>query len=178
MFNKMYWYNSPDLALFLKDPLQETSRKERKALLIVSVLGIFIAHTGFVPTEITALGIVFKTGEQTAWYVMLALISLYFLCSFSLYCSVDYVTWRNAARADLVGKAFKDISDQQIPARPVPGRPLGAVSAVAERVGSLYRVPQGIESQIWVLRCAFDMLLPILLGAYATFILAFMAIKL
>jgi hypothetical protein len=173
MFKKKYWYNSPDLALFLKDPLQETSRKERKALLIVSILGIFIAHTGFVPTEITALGIVFKTGEQIAWYVMLALISLYFLCSFSLYCSVDYVTWLNAARADLVGRAFKDISGQ-----PTPSRPLGSVSAVADRVGSQYNVTQGLESQIWTLRCAFDMLLPILLGTYAIFILAFKAITL
>jgi hypothetical protein len=175
MFNKKYWFNSPDLALFLRDPLQEISRKERKALLIVSILGIFIAHTGFVPTEINALGIVFKTKEQTAWYVMLALICLYFLCSFSLYCSVDYVTWRKAARADLF-RIHKQLAD-----RPTPGISLlGPINAVSEQVrkqvGDHYSLPHGLESQIWTLRCAFDMLLPILLGAYAIFILVFMAI--
>jgi hypothetical protein len=171
MIKKVHWFNSPDLALFLKDPLQEITRKERKALLWVSTLGIIIAHTGLVPTQITALGLVFTAKKQTAWYVILSLINLYFLISFSLYCAVDYVAWRSAARADLFGKAYKQISDQSVSARSLHSG--AAAHAAADRVGDLYHVPYGLESQIWRVRCAFEMLLPILLGVYATFILAY-----
>jgi hypothetical protein len=64
----------------LRDPLGEVARKERRALLGVSAVGIVIVKSGLVPSKVTALGIKFNQTDQRSLLVALGLSS----CIFSL----------------------------------------------------------------------------------------------
>ncbi len=44
----------PDEKLF--DPLSEVTRKERRALMVISLMNIFIIKTESIPSQISALG--------------------------------------------------------------------------------------------------------------------------
>jgi hypothetical protein len=163
MLKTSHWYNSPDLQMFLKDPLLETTRRERTSLLGAATVGVLFAHTGLVPQEISVLGIQFSPLERLAWCMILALIVCYFLVAFSLYCVTDYVSWRRAARADLFRQAHDQLSSLRTPST----APLGSSTAAAQKVGDQYATPYRIESRLWQARCAFDMLLPVALGIYS-----------
>lgn len=78
----------------LTNLLSDITRKERKALLGTSVLSITLALTGLVPTKITALGIEIAQSNQGWLFVILVLIVVYFLNTFIVYGSVDYLVWR------------------------------------------------------------------------------------
>jgi hypothetical protein len=161
MFKIARWYNSPDPQMLLKDPLLETTRHERTSLLKAAMVGVFFAHTGLVPKEISILGLQLSAEQQTAWWVILALIVSYFLVAFGLYCATDYVSWRRAARADLTQKARAGLS-------PRPSQDtLGTSTAVHEKVGDLYKTPMHIESWLWNTRCLFDMVLPVAVAVYS-----------
>jgi hypothetical protein len=163
MFKSSHWYNSPDLQMFLKDPLLETTRRERTSLLKAATVGVFFAHTGLVPKEISVLGIELSTEQRMAWWVILALIVSYFLIAFGLYCITDYVAWRRAARADLFRKAQHELSRGPDRSTAV----LGSTTAAAEKVGNLYATPYRIESRLWKTRCFFDMVLPVAFAVYS-----------
>jgi hypothetical protein len=165
MFKKVSWYNSPDLKLFLQDPISAGTRRERTCLLLAATVGIFFAHTGLVPQEISVLGIKFAAKERLAWWLILALIVFYFLFAFGLYCVTDYVSWLRTARDDLFRQEYARLS----PPHTAPTKPtLGTHAAVAEKVGDQYATPRFlIESRLWNIRCAFDLLLPVAIGIYA-----------
>jgi len=172
---KTPWYRSPNIKLFLADPLKELTRKERRTLLLMGSLGIVIAHTGLVPTQITALGIQFQTSQRTALYVIFALAVLYFLCAFMLYCTLDFVEWKRDARADRFSQEVEHLKAAS--EKPSDSRPLGSDAAVHAKVGDQYRVSPGRESQLWRIRCTFDMFLPCLLGVYSIIALSVQALR-
>lgn len=60
----------------LSDPLSEVTRKERKFLLGVSMIGLFVSYSGIVPTKIAALGIELSTTDQKSFLILLALVTL------------------------------------------------------------------------------------------------------
>src|SRR5882724_3535200 len=64
-----------------RDPFGEVTRKERRALLALSVLGILIGRTGMMPTKIESVGITFTTDHQTVTLYLLAAATFYFLCA-------------------------------------------------------------------------------------------------
>jgi hypothetical protein len=169
MFRKVHWFNGPNVALFLKDPLLELTRRERTSLLAVATVGLFIAHTGLVPTQITVLGIVFEPHQRVAWYVIASLVVAYYLSAFSLYCVIDYIAWSGSARTDVEGTARKQLTSTERP-------PLGENAAVLRKAGNQHKMPYGIESQVWSVRCAFDMVLPVVLGLYSVVALLFVAL--
>jgi len=86
---------SPDV-LRLRDPLSEVTRKERRALLGISVLGIALVHTGIVPSEVAALGITLNAPEQSKLLLLMALVCAYFLIAFVVYAFSDYAAWQRA----------------------------------------------------------------------------------
>lgn len=78
----------------LSDPLSEETRKERRYLLCISSLGIFMVKTGFIPTKITALGIEFSETDRNTLLKVIAAIIIYFLVAFVLYSLADYWSYR------------------------------------------------------------------------------------
>jgi hypothetical protein len=82
--------------LAVKDPLSETTRKERKSLLGIGIVVIAIVKTGVIPTRIEALGIEFSTTEQQYLFRVLSAVVIYFLCAFTIYAVADFIAWRLA----------------------------------------------------------------------------------
>ncbi|HVF60811.1 MAG TPA: hypothetical protein VNJ70_13470 [Thermoanaerobaculia bacterium] len=80
--------------LRVSDPLSEVTRRERKALLAVSAVGVAIVRTHLLPTKIVALGVDFSSTNQNALLNILALIIGYFVLAFLIYASSDFVAWR------------------------------------------------------------------------------------
>jgi uncharacterized membrane protein YqjE len=95
-----------EIGLGVEDPLSEETRKERRALLGASGLGILVVRTGLVPTKISALGIEFSTRDQRSFVVAVAVVVAYFFVAFLIYAISDFIVWRAAlhstGRANLV----------------------------------------------------------------------------
>jgi hypothetical protein len=88
---------SPDL-LRLRDPLSEVTRKERRLLLGVSLLGVALVQTGLLPTEISALGVKLSAADQSKLVLLLAIVCLYLLSAFLAYAASDFLAWQVALR--------------------------------------------------------------------------------
>lgn len=82
--------------LIAYDPLSEVTRKERRALLGISVLGVALVKVPLVPEKISTFGIDFSRPNQQTFLAIYAAIVLYFLAAFLIYAFTDYVAWRRA----------------------------------------------------------------------------------
>lgn len=82
--------------LIAYDPMSETTRKERRALLGLSVLGVALVKVPLVPEKISALGVDFAPSNQRAFLAIYAFVVLYFLVAFAIYAFTDYVAWRRS----------------------------------------------------------------------------------
>lgn len=82
------------IEILLEKPLSETTRKERRALLLVSTVAIAVAKTGLVPKRVPALGIEFSPTESSALLILLSLVIAYFLVAFVVYALADIALWR------------------------------------------------------------------------------------
>jgi len=80
----------------VRDPLSEVTRKERRFLLGVCVIGITVVKTGLLPTKISALGIEFGTSDQKSLMLVFFLVTIYFLAAFVIYGLTDFFAWRLA----------------------------------------------------------------------------------
>ncbi|WP_194091539.1 hypothetical protein [Vibrio hibernica] len=78
----------------LREPLNETTRKARRNLLAVSVLGIVTAKVGLVPTKISAFGVEFSSSNLEALMTLLALAIAYFLVTFIVYIVSELQAWQ------------------------------------------------------------------------------------
>lgn len=78
----------------LREPLNETTRKSRRNLLAVSVLGIVTAKVGLVPTKISAFGVEFSSSNLEALMTLLALSIAYFLVTFAVYIVSELQAWQ------------------------------------------------------------------------------------
>lgn len=89
-----------DLIAF--DPLSEVTRKERRVLLGLSVLGLALVKVPLVPERFATLGIEFTRPNQSTFLTIYALVVFYFLVAFLIYAFTDYVAWRRErVRRDL-----------------------------------------------------------------------------
>lgn len=80
----------------LKDPLSDVTRKERRSLLVASVIGITIVKAGLIPSKISALGIEFVQTDKRLLLIGLGVVILYFLTAFVIYALSDFIAWRLA----------------------------------------------------------------------------------
>jgi len=80
--------------LFKSDPLREVTRKDRRALLRISVIGIVIVKANIMPTKLTAFGIEFGKTDQNFLLLAIFLITLYFLFAFAIYAFSDLMEFQ------------------------------------------------------------------------------------
>jgi hypothetical protein len=85
----------------LFSPLSDDVRKERRALLIASIIAIAIGASGIVPTRITTLGIEFSSGDRIVLLRIVAVIIVYLLGAFVLHAVLDGLDWHARYRAEL-----------------------------------------------------------------------------
>lgn len=80
----------------LTDPLNELTRRERRLLLVVCLIGLFFVLTGAIPKKIQALGIEFDKFDQQWFLFLFAAIVIYLLFLFVIYATSDYIKWKAA----------------------------------------------------------------------------------
>lgn len=78
----------------VSDPLSPHTRSVRKALLIASVIAIFVSTTGLVPEKISALGIDFSQTDRGTMLRILVWVLSFQLLSFIAAAASDFVAWR------------------------------------------------------------------------------------
>ena len=130
------------MARDLYDPLSDVTRKERRLLLAVSIVGIGIVKTGLLPEKISALGIEFGHADQKALLGIFTLIIAYFLAAFVVYAAADWMAVIFSTRQEFAAKRRK---------------------ADAE---DLYLVPN-LQNAVLLIRAVFEFLLPIVVGIIA-----------
>jgi hypothetical protein len=149
----------------VRDPLSDVTRKERKALLAASLIGLFIAKTGLLPTEVSALGVKFDFSDQKAILGVLALVTAYFLVGFALYAASDFLAWRWAFRLtqrELRERKMRMSEDEASREREIEMR---ASSQLGFSNLVLFARP------ISAFRAAFEFLLPVVFATYAVAVL-------
>jgi hypothetical protein len=148
----------------LRDPLSAVSRKDRRALLAVSLTGLTVVWTGLIPSQIATLGIQFSAGDRSSLLKLLALVILYFMVTFTAYAWADFIVWR-LAYLQFVRSEFDDAVDgQELQA----DRKGDFEERLNFRVLQLYRV----TPKSAMLRAAVDFVLPIAAAVWALVALA------
>lgn len=84
------------IEVFYKDPLGEVTRRERRSLLIASVLGLIIYFTGMVPEKFEMVGIIFTESQKSYFIIILQLVIIYFILIFSLYAYDDFKIYKSS----------------------------------------------------------------------------------
>ena len=87
---------------FLKDPLSDITRKERRNLLLTSIFGILVIKMGLIPTHISALGIELTAPNQQVFPKLVGYIVIYFLIAFFICGLSDFFIWRKKLQDYLV----------------------------------------------------------------------------
>ena len=80
----------------LIDPLNEVTRKERRALLGTSLLTLAIVWGNLVPKEIKALDIKIEASEEAGLFLSLSVALLYFILAFIVCAYSDFTAWRRS----------------------------------------------------------------------------------
>jgi len=102
---------SPDL-LRLRDPLSEVTRRERKVLLGISLVGVAFVQTGLLPTEISALGIKLTAIDRKMLVILLAVVCLYFLFAFLAYAASDFLAWQMSLHDAISQRVRESVEDR------------------------------------------------------------------
>ena len=150
-------------SLQVGEVLRDVTRAERRILLGVSMLSVAVAHTGLIPSKISALGIEFERADQRALLVILVIIVVYFTLTFVIYAAADFLAWRSAHDEALLRHLQHEHAFVRIPDDP-QDKP-------AERT------QKKIRRQLWwwgtlarktsYLRAVWEFVLPIVVGLYA-----------
>tara|TARA_Y100001960_G_scaffold320604_1_gene393780 strand:+ start:592 stop:1086 length:495 start_codon:yes stop_codon:yes gene_type:complete len=77
----------------LRQPLNETTRKCRRNVLLTSFLGILVSKVGLVPAKISALGVEFSLSNLESLISLLSATIIYFLITFIVYATSEYQGW-------------------------------------------------------------------------------------
>lgn len=152
----------------LVDPLSEVTRKERRMLLGLSMLGIFFVKAGILPSKISALGIELATNDQGAFLYLTSLVLLYFTVAFFIYAMSDFIVWKKSISEAYISeyKKYMIVRDSY---------PQSASEAeIEDEEKQAYK-----RNEIWVSltkpmsisRAIFEFVLPLIVGSYSMFIM-------
>lgn len=163
--------NNSERDLLLHDPLSEVTRKERRMLLGVSIVGVAVQKAGLVPSKISALGIEFAKSDQSAILSLLALVVLYFLTAFIVYGISDFMAWRRALRRQTLFNIREKLRRELEFGSDYSEKERAEFIRHSDLRGGfvLYR----LSGHISAIRAIFEFLLPILVGCYSAYILLY-----
>lgn len=152
--------------ILLGDPLADVTRKERRTLLGMSVLGVVLVKTGLVPTKISAVGVEFDKTNQQALLGILAIVTLYFLVAFIIYAAADFLAWRRALVAYRVDR-MREHARARREMLPDVVKQEEAFMWEQSKGSVLF----GLVGPVSMLRALFEFLLPIGAGLYSVYML-------
>ena len=158
--------------VLLDDPLSNETRKERRLLLGVSLLGIAMVKAGIVPKKISALGIDLELANQRALLYLVSFVTVYFILAFSIYAASDYIAWRKRVTkyyAENVRSFFKRVKE--------PDGFIRDNEPLVEQAEKRERFWKGISPFASNIRVFFEFILPLLVSSYAVYLLINLACK-
>ena len=154
--------NSDKKDVLLHDPLSEVTRKERRMLLAVSMVGIILVKMELVPTKISALGIEFAETNQKALLSILALAVIYFIIAFIIYAASDFLAWRKSIRANLIDTVLERANkEKENPAL------ISREREIIMKYGQSERYLFVLSKPVSAARALFEFLLPVIVGIYS-----------
>ncbi len=150
--------------LEISDPLSEVSRKQRKALLGLSLVSVAMVYAELVPTSISAIGVTVEDVDQVALLRVFAISVVYFLVAFTTYAYSDFVAWRiNLSDATLeLARIFDEIEER---GGPEDAEHSHQVSSELRKRYFWYTA----ASRGSVARALFEFAVPIVFGAIAVY---------
>ena len=146
------------------DPLSEVTRKERRSLLGIAMLGLALITIPLVPQKLSALGLEFSDINQKTFVNLYALLLTYYIVAFLVYAFADYIAWRRG-----------DILRYSAHVRSSPDDKLGTREPVEQTTGSIWgsRNPVFRGMASWLagmvasrLRAFFDLVFPLAFAGY------------
>jgi len=152
------------------DPLSEVTRKERTALLGLSMLGLALVAVPLVPEKLGVFGIEFTKLNQKNFLTLYALVVGYYLAAFLIYAFTDLVAWRRSAhiRYTAYVRTQEDIKRKGFPEKSPDDAPV-----LSQRTGRnpVYRglasyAAAKIASQV---RALFEFGLPVAFAVYVVY---------
>ncbi len=95
----------------LSPPLRDVARKDRRVLLGLSMIALFMKVTETVPSKFSTLGIELQNSGQQWLHIALALVLVYLISAFIFYARIDIKDWRIAAQEAVFNmeKIFSDL---------------------------------------------------------------------
>ena len=148
----------------LVDPLSEVTRKERRMLLGLSMLGVFFTHGGALPTKISTLGVELSAGDQQAFLYILAIGLFYFVSAFSLYAFSDFIVWRKQIAEEHIVDTKR--SFEELVFNDHRDHYQAELHDIEGRVWRKYRLWAFLTKPTSILRALFEFILPLLVGIY------------
>lgn len=148
---------TPNPADILNDSLSDVTRREKRNLLVSSIVGILVSKGGLVPSKFAALGVELSTPEQNVFVILAMGIVLYFLVAFLIYGFADYLMWRSRYQSYIENIEFEGQNwsyEDEMERR----RFLGNLPSI----GWLYQV----SPLTAFARVIFDLFVPVLVSVY------------
>jgi hypothetical protein len=151
----------------LSDPLSEVTRKERRMLLGVSMLGIAFVKMGIAPTKISSLGIEFANTESTVLFKVLGLMVTYFVAAFILYAFTDLLRWLKVIKDNQESDLKEEFEEWSNHDGQLPDRFHDELMGIRSK----WRFIHKYSPPTAYFRGLFDFILPLLVGVYSATIL-------
>lgn len=152
--------------IMLRDPLGEVTRRERRMLLGVSILSIFIAQTGLIPEKISALGVELARTNQRAFLSIMVFVVSYFVVAFVVYGVSDLLAWRLS-----YNEGVKAIDQTRIDRIDQNTRGVEEEPRIRASYPWSYFWLMRFVVPISGVRAAFEFVLPLAVGGYAVYVL-------
>lgn len=153
----------------LTDPLSEVTRKERRMLLGLSILGVFFIQAGAIPSKISALGINLETSDQRAFLYLMSTILVYFTIAFFIYAMSDFIVWRRIIEKEYID-AYREYMHER---ENYPNNHFAVeLDAEAQNAHKKNIIWNKLAKPMSVSRAIFEFLLPLIVGIYSIAIMA------
>jgi hypothetical protein len=160
----------------LRDPLSDVTRKERRLLLGMSVIGIALVKTGLLPEKISALGIDFSETNQKSLLTVFSFVTIYFLVAFMIYAAADFIAWRISlymAIAEAGERREKQLDEERSKWDPNDDiiKRKEHRDKHLEEIINREKLVFFSTTPVSILRAIFEFLLPVIVGLYSTYLL-------
>ncbi len=155
----------------LRDALKEVTRKERRSLLGISLVGIALSVGGMVPSKIPSLGIDFQLADQRILLLLVAFIIVYFIVAFTIYATTDYLSWKLEINSWEIEQVISDMEEEFRSHCPQPGTCEYYIEKATGKYYSKNRIYLRLTAPISIVRALFDFALPVVVGLCALFLL-------
>lgn len=152
------------MSISLTDPLSEVTRKERRMLLGLSMLGIFFTYAGALPTKIAALGVELETTDQNAFLYLMSFGLFYFTVAFFIYAISDFIVWRNAVAEAYISSYEAYMNERESYPTNQYDAELDTEKQVLYKRNKIWNT---LTKPVSITRAAFDFLLPVLVGIFS-----------